>query len=147
MTRRGRTPGRSCNVAAGRSESRTACVFLPLCEMIKMMPHSSTLVVLAVCVHIDDVAVQGPDEGDVQRRVVQRRALHQGVLARFNVGIGRCQVDLCGLWEQKSDNESSNEEDSIKETRLQLCSKHSWPQEGRNELRFRTRQRLLQINK
>lgn len=110
------------------------------------MSHSSTLVVLAVCVHVDDVVVQGPDKGDVQRRVVQRSALHQGILTRFNVGIGRCQVDLCRLWEEKSDNETSNEED-LKEARLQLCSKHRRPREGRNELRFRTRHRLLQINK
>lgn len=79
--------------------------------MTKIISHSSALVVLAVCVHIDDVAVQGPDKGDVQRRVVQRAALHQGVLARFDVGIGRRQADLCRLWEQKSDNESSDEED------------------------------------
>lgn len=111
------------------------------------MSHSSTLVVLAVCVHIDDVVVQGPDKGDVQRRVVQRSALHQGVLTRFNVGIGRCQVDLCRLWEQKSDNESSNEEYLRKEARLLPCSKHKRPQEGRNELCFRTRYRLLEIKK
>lgn len=98
------------------------------------MSHSSTLVVLTVCLHIDDVVVQEPDKGDVQGRVVQRSALHQGVLTRFNVGIGRCQVDFCGLWEQKSDNESSNVEDVKKEARLRLCSKHKWPQEGRNEL-------------
>lgn len=85
------------------------------------MSHCSTLVVLAVCVHVDDVAVQGPDKGDVQRRVVQRSALHQGVLARFNVGIGRCQVDLCRLWGQKSDNESSNEEDLITEAVVQYA--------------------------
>lgn len=80
--------------------------------MTKMISHSSARVV-AVCVHIDDVAVQGPDKGDVQRRVVQRAALHQGVLSRFDVGIGRRQADLCRLWEQKSDNESSDEEDLI----------------------------------
>lgn len=78
-----------------------------------MISHSSALVVLAVCVHIDDVAVQGPDKGDVQRRVVQRAALHQGVLARFHVSIGGRQADLCRLWEQKSHNESGDEEDLI----------------------------------
>lgn len=111
--------------------------------MIKMMSHSSTLVVLAVCVHIDDVVVQGPDKGDVQRRVVQRSALHQGVLTRFNVGIGRCQVDLCRLWEQKSDNESSNEEDLIKGGYSCAVSTGGHKRAETSCARYR----LLQINK
>lgn len=65
--------------------------------MIKVISHSSSLIVLAVCVQIDDVAVQGPDKGDVQRRVVRRGTLHQGILTSFNVGTGWCQADLCGL--------------------------------------------------
>lgn len=76
--------------------------------MIKVMSHISSLVVLSVCVQIDDVAVQGPDKGDVQRRVVRRGTLHQGVLTSFNVGTGWCQADLCRLWGQKSDGKSSN---------------------------------------
>lgn len=75
--------------------------------MTKVISHSSSLVVLPVCVQIDDVAVQGPDKGDVQRRVVRRGTLHQGILTSFNVGTGRCQADLCRLWGQKSDDKPS----------------------------------------
>lgn len=71
--------------------------------MIKVISHSSSLVVLAVCVQIDDVAVQGPDEGDVQSRVVRRGTLHQGTLSSFNISTGWRQCDLCRLWGQKSD--------------------------------------------
>lgn len=77
--------------------------------MIKVISHSSLLIVLAVFVQIDDVAVQGPDKGDVQRQVVRRGALHQGVLTRFNVDVGWGQADLCRLWGQKSDDESSDD--------------------------------------
>lgn len=79
------------------SESQTACVFLPLCPMIHVISHHSPLVVLALGVHVDVVAVQGPDKGDVQRRVVRGGTLHQGILTSFNVGAERCQADLCRL--------------------------------------------------
>lgn len=77
--------------------------------MIKVISYSSSFVVLAVCVQIDDVAVQGPDKGDVQRRVVRRGTLHQGILTSFNVSTGWCQADLCRLWGQKSDDKSSDD--------------------------------------
>lgn len=79
------------------SESQTVCVLLPLCQMIQVISHRSSLVVLALGVHIDVVAVQGPDKGDVQGRVVRGGTLHQGILTSFNVGTERCQADLCRL--------------------------------------------------
>lgn len=72
-----------------------------------MTSHRGPFVMLAVLVEVNDSAVQGPDEGDVQRRVMRCGTLHPGVFSYFNVSVGWCQGDLCGLW-GKSDTDEGH---------------------------------------
>lgn len=63
-----------------------------------MISHWGALIVLTVFVEVNDAAIQGPDEGNVEWGVMWRGALHPGVLTHFNIRIGRRQRDLCRLW-------------------------------------------------
>lgn len=83
---------------AGQSK-HTAFSIIPL----NATSHRGSFIMLTLLVHVNDAAVQGPDEGDVQRRVVKGGALHPGVLTHFDVGVGWSQGDLCGFFVGKKE--------------------------------------------
>jgi len=76
-----------------------------------MLSHQGAFVMVTLLVQVNDPAIQGPDEGDDQDGVMWRDALQLGVLSHFNVSIGRCQGDLCGLWRETRDGTSDDEKE------------------------------------
>ncbi len=56
---------------------------------------------LSVSVEVDEVCVEGPDEGEVEGGVMWRGTLHPGTLAHTDVSVGGGQSDLCGVWGER----------------------------------------------
>lgn len=67
--------------------------------MADRLSYCRALVVPAVLLQVDGLPVQPPDEGDVQRGVVRRAALHLRVLTHVDVSVGGGQGDLGRIWE------------------------------------------------
>lgn len=61
-------------------------------------------------VEINHVAVEGPDEREVQGVVEGSRALHRGVLAHRDVSVQRGQNNPCGICVCREEQSAGQEE-------------------------------------